>query len=80
MRVPSGFEIAAARVLLGLTQAEVAKAAKVDASTLSRIEAAGNDAPRGLLRNVQAVLSVLEAKGVEFIENGVRRRPRGRQR
>ena len=77
--MPSGLEIKAARVLLGLEQAEVAKAAKVDASTLSRIEAAGTEPPGGLSRNVQAVIAVLEQRGVEFIENGVRRRPRARK-
>jgi transcriptional regulator with XRE-family HTH domain len=79
MRVPSGYEIKAARVLLGLEQADVAKAAKIDVSTLSRIESAGFEPPGGLSKNVQAVLAVLEQRGIEFIEHGVRRRPRGRK-
>lgn len=67
--VISGRPLAAARVLLGLTQKEVAQMARISVSTLKRYEADGIYPP--LHNNWIAVIHALEAAGVEFIaENG----------
>jgi transcriptional regulator with XRE-family HTH domain len=72
VRLPSGRQIAAARVLVGLQQRELAKAAGLDPSTVNRMEGAGKEAARGLAKNVELVLAALERKGVEITEDGVR--------
>lgn len=67
-------QIRAARALLRLEQAELAERARVSVVTVRRLEA-----ERGLERIAPAtfasVRSVLEQAGVEFIPEGVRRRP-----
>ncbi len=60
-----GRQIAAARALVGLTQAELAKKAKISVPTLKRMEASDGPAA-GLTNNVAAVRAALEAAGVEF--------------
>jgi transcriptional regulator with XRE-family HTH domain len=66
----TGRQIAAARTLIGLTQAELADAANISVPTLKRMEASNGPAS-GLSNNVAAVRTALEAAGVEFIaENG----------
>lgn len=66
----SGRQIAAGRVLLGISQADLAKASNISAPTLRRMEASEGEAS-GYANNVAAVRSTLEAAGVEFIpENG----------
>lgn len=69
----SGKQIAAARVLLGLGQVELADLAKISAPTLRRMEAATGELP-GMRNNIAAVISALESAGIEFIEGGVRKR------
>jgi predicted transcriptional regulator len=79
MRVlPSSVEIIAARVLLEMEQRELAQLAKVHVSTLVRLEGAGWKIAPGNATTIDRILTVLEGKGVEFIENGVRlaKRPR----
>lgn len=67
---PTGRQIAAARTLIGMPQAELAGAANVSVPTLRRMEASEGPAS-GLANNVDAVRRALEAAGVEFIpENG----------
>lgn len=67
---PTGRQIAAARTLIGLPQAELANAASISVPTLRRMEASGGPAT-GMKNNVEAVRRALEAAGVEFIaENG----------
>jgi predicted transcriptional regulator len=63
---------------LGIGQAELADLADVHVSTLVRLEGAGWKPIPGNMTTVNRVLDVLEKRGVEFIENGVRltRRPR----
>ena len=66
----SGRQIAAARVLLGQSQAELAANADISVPTLRRMEASDGEAG-GLRNNVKAVRRALETAGVEFIpENG----------
>lgn len=76
----SGRQIAAARALLGMSQAELAAGANISTPTLKRMEAS-EGAASGLANNVAAVRSALETAGVIFIEQngngpGVRLRDR----
>jgi transcriptional regulator with XRE-family HTH domain len=72
MRVPNGFLLTAARHAVGLTQAELARAAGIDPTTLSRMENAGAKPVGGKTQNLQAVLDALRANGVEVLEDGLR--------
>jgi transcriptional regulator with XRE-family HTH domain len=66
----TGGQIAAARALTRMEQAELARAANVSVATLRRMEASEGPAV-GMANNVAAIRSALEAAGVEFIaENG----------
>jgi transcriptional regulator with XRE-family HTH domain len=66
----SGRQIAAARTLLGLGQAELADCSSISIPTLKRMEASKGPAA-GLANNVTSVRRALESAGVEFIaENG----------
>jgi hypothetical protein len=62
----TGRQIAAARSLVGLSQAKVAQEAAVSLPTLRRMEAAKGPVA-GLRNNVAAVRRVLEEAGVEFV-------------
>lgn len=64
----TGRQIAAARVLAGKTQPELASAANISVPTLKRMEASEGEAS-GLKNNVAAVKSALEAAGVTFIDD-----------
>jgi len=77
----SGRQIAAARVLIGLSQRELALKAKIPTPTLIRIESRFGEAV-GLINNIAAVRAILESAGIEFIngdEPGIklRKTPRG---
>jgi transcriptional regulator with XRE-family HTH domain len=69
----SAEQIRAARALMRIEQDELARRARVSATTVRRIEAAG-----GLDRVSEATVGnirrALEEAGAEFIDNGVRRR------
>lgn len=66
----TGRQLAAARTLLGLTQADVAARSNLSIPTLKRMEAS-EGAVTGMQNNVDAVVRALEAAGIEFIpENG----------
>lgn len=65
-------QIKAARALVGLTVAELAKEAGIGFTTLVRLEAS-DGVPSGTVRTLDAVQKALEAAGIEFIgtpENG----------
>lgn len=62
----SGRQIAAARALAGIGQAELAERARVSVPTLRRMEAAEGPAP-GMANNIAAIRAALESAGVEFI-------------
>ena len=66
-------QIRAARSLLRLDQAELARRAHVSVVTIRRLEAAG-DGPRAISGTLDGVRQVLEQAGAEFIPDGVRRR------
>jgi transcriptional regulator with XRE-family HTH domain len=66
-------QIRAARALLRLEQAEVARRAGVSVVTIRRLESEGGEA-RVAEATVADVQRVLEQEGAEFIPGGVRRR------
>jgi transcriptional regulator with XRE-family HTH domain len=68
-------QIRAARALLRLDQTELARRSHVSLATLRRIEGSA-EKPRASAPAVDAVRQALEKAGIEFIENGVRRRKR----
>lgn len=63
---PTGRQIAAARVLIGITQADLAGKANVSVPTLKRMEASDGPA-QGMANNVLAVRRALEVAGILFI-------------
>lgn len=66
----TGRQLAAARALSGLTQAELASKANVSVPTLKRMEGS-QGVVVGMPNNIAAIRTALEAAGVEFIpENG----------
>ncbi|WP_242221212.1 helix-turn-helix domain-containing protein [Shinella zoogloeoides] len=76
----SGRQLAAARTLLGKTQAEIASAAKISVPTLKRMEASEGSVS-GMPNNVAAVVQALLDFGILFIPSngngpGVRLRDR----
>jgi hypothetical protein len=65
-----GKQIAAGRVLAGLSQSELAAAAKISIPTLRRMEATAGPSS-GYVNNVAAVRRALESSGIVFVqENG----------
>jgi transcriptional regulator with XRE-family HTH domain len=64
VEMPTGRAIKAGRVLAGLTAAELAEQAGIDASTLSRLEKSGITAVSGKVYN--AVINALKHAGVEI--------------
>ena len=59
-------QIKAARALLGITVAELAKAAGIGFTTMVRLEAA-DGIPSGTLRTLGLVKTAIENLGIEFI-------------
>lgn len=68
----SGRQIAAARVLTGMGQEELAKRANLSAPTLRRIEAAKEKAIAGTAspNNLAAIRAALESAGIVFLADG----------
>lgn len=76
----SGRQLAAARTLIGKTQAEIAAAARISIPTLKRMEASEGTIS-GMTNNVAAVVQALLDFGIIFIPSngngpGVRLRDR----
>jgi transcriptional regulator with XRE-family HTH domain len=75
--MPSGNQLRAGRILAGVEQAQLARDARIDPSTLSRMEGAGKQTVRGRIDNVESVIKALERHGVQLTEDGgVRPKPR----
>ena len=75
----TGYQLAAARALIGMDQATLAARAKLNINTVRNMEAAKDKPLRARFNNVHAVQQVLEAAGVEFTNGsapGVRLRAR----
>lgn len=64
----SGRQIAAARALIGMSQATLAEGANISVPTLKRMEASDGQAA-GLVNNVSAVRATLEQAGIIFIDS-----------
>jgi transcriptional regulator with XRE-family HTH domain len=79
MKIPSGNMVAAARHAAGLSQSQLARAAGVDASTVSRMETCGTEPVGGKVSNLHAVLEALRRHGVELEEDAIRIVKRGRR-
>jgi transcriptional regulator with XRE-family HTH domain len=62
----SGRQIAVARALLGLSQGELARKAKISTPALIRMEAKFGEGV-GLINNIAAVRAALEDAGIEFM-------------
>jgi ribosome-binding protein aMBF1 (putative translation factor) len=80
MKLPSGHQIAAARSLIGWHQKDLAKASKLDVTTILRMEKSGDGPVRAMGHNIQKVLDVLAARGVEITDDGVRLTAKPRRR
>lgn len=63
----TGRQLAAARVLLGIGQVELASRSNVSAPTLRRMEAS-EGAVEGMRNNVASVVAVLQAAGITFLD------------
>ena len=70
--MPTSVQIIAARALLQLGQRDLAVMAHVHLSTIVRMEGAGWKTAPANSATLERVLDVLEHKGVEFIELGVK--------
>ncbi len=64
-----GRQLAAARVLLGISQAQLALATSLSVPTIRRMEASPAEIT-GLVNNVKAIQSHLESQGIEFTFDG----------
>jgi transcriptional regulator with XRE-family HTH domain len=72
MKMPTGRLLAAARHAAGLKQADLAREAGIDQTTLSRMESAGAKPVGGGTRNLDRVLDALRRHGVELEEDSIR--------
>ena len=74
-------QIKAARALLNITVADMAKLAEIGFTTMVRLESAGDEIPAANVKTLNSVKIAIEKAGIEFIgspENGagVRWRPK----
>lgn len=70
MTLSTGNQLRAARALLGMDQAELAKQAGVDINTVRNLEARGSEPLGGRVDTLRKVQGALEAAGVEFLNHG----------
>ena len=66
----TGYQLAAARALIGLDQVKLAEMVGVSANTIRSMEASKTGAIAGRASNVQAVQRALEGAGIEFLNHG----------
>lgn len=66
----TGYQLKAARALLGLEQTQVAAMVGVSVNTIRNMEASGAFEIAGRSANVRAVQRALEAAGAEFLNHG----------
>jgi transcriptional regulator with XRE-family HTH domain len=70
--LPTGYQLRAARSLIGWEQQQLAKAAGLHPGVMNRMERAGASRVKGQIKNLEAVLEALERGGVEITPDGVR--------
>lgn len=66
----TGNQLKAARALAGISQAQLAKAASINVTTISAMEGKGSATLGSGLDTIKAVMDVLEANGVELLSDG----------
>ena len=66
----TGFQLAAARALIGMDQTVLAEKAGLSVTTIRNMEKAGAGPVAGRSANVQAVQRALQDAGVEFLNHG----------
>ncbi len=66
----TGYQLAAARALIGMDQTTLAELAKVSANTIRNMEASKNRPIGGRPQSIEAVQAALEAQGVDFLNHG----------
>ena len=66
----TGYQLAAARALIGLDQVKLAELVKLSANTIRSMESAKAGPIAGRATNVQAVQRALEGLGIEFLNHG----------
>lgn len=66
----TGNQLAAGRALAAVDQVTLAKAAKVSATTIRKLEANRHEALSGRAETVRRVQFALEAMGIEFLDGG----------
>lgn len=66
----TGFQLAAARALIGMDQIELARRAGLSANTVRNMESSKSAPIAGRAQNVLAIQKVLEIAGVEFLNHG----------
>jgi transcriptional regulator with XRE-family HTH domain len=69
--LPRGYQLRAARSLIGWSQTDLAKASQVNHTTIGRQEKAGHSQMSVQARTLQAIVNALGKAGVEFAERGV---------
>ena len=78
--LPTGNHLRAARVLLGIDQRQLAKEAKINVATLSRMESSGAKTVRGQGRSIEAVVTALDRHGVEIYPDRIQLKPKRKGR
>jgi predicted metalloprotease len=73
MPLPTGFELRAARCLIGWEAQRLASAAGVNPATISRMEKCGQKPIRGLAETVERVQTALRNAGVVIEPDAIRR-------
>ena len=66
----TGNQLKAARALAGISQAELARAAEINVTTISAMEGKGSATLTSGLDTVRAIMVALEAAGVELLNHG----------
>jgi len=66
----TGYQLAAARALIGMDQVDLAGKAGLSANTIRNMEGSKAGPIAGRAQNVVAVQKVLEEAGVEFLNHG----------
>ena len=66
----TGFQLAAARALIGMEQTVLAKKSSLSVTTIRNMEKGGAGAIAGRATNVQAVQRAMEGLGIEFLNHG----------
>jgi len=66
----TGNQLRAARALAGIDQGTLAERAGVNINTIGAMEKRGSEGLKSGLDTIRAVMNVLEAEGIEFLNHG----------